>query len=44
MAKAKFQEKSTFQKSIEPLIIGVVLLLLAYVGFKAYAAIQEAIK
>jgi hypothetical protein len=44
MAKAKFQEKSTLQKSLEPIVIGILLLLMVYVGYKAYVAIQSAIK
>jgi hypothetical protein len=44
MAKTKFSEKTALVKSVEPILICVLLLLVAYIGYKAYVAIQNAMQ
>ena len=44
MAKTKFSEKSAFSKSIQPILICVSLLIIGYIAYKVYVAMQDAIK
>jgi len=44
MAKTKFSEKSALRKSVEPILICLALLLVAYIAYKAYVAIQNGIQ
>jgi hypothetical protein len=42
--KAKFQEESMLSKSVQPILIGITLLVVAYVGYKVYVACQNAMR
>jgi hypothetical protein len=46
MAKSKVPPlpPSAFQKSIQPVLIGVILLVIAFIAYKAYVAVQTAAK
>lgn len=40
----KFSERSVLRKSVQPILIFACLLLLAYIAYRAYVAIQNAMK
>jgi hypothetical protein len=42
--KKKFSEKSILSKSIQPLLIVVVLILFAYIAYKVYLAVENGMK
>jgi hypothetical protein len=42
--KKKFSEKSTLSKSVQPILIGLALVLLAFVAYKAYVAIDKGLR
>jgi hypothetical protein len=44
MSKTKFSEESVAYKSIQPLLILAGLILVAYVAYRAYVAIQSGIR
>lgn len=44
MSKQKFKEQSTLGKSIQPILIGIFLLIVAWVGYKVYVALQAGMK
>src|SRR5277367_4336975 len=44
MKKTKFSEKTPLRKAVQPILIFVFLLIVAYVAYKAYVAIQNGMK
>jgi hypothetical protein len=44
MKKTKFSEKTPLRKAVQPIMIFVFLLIVAYVAYKAYVAIQNGMK
>lgn len=42
--KVKFQEESMLSRSVQPILIGITLLVVAYVGYKVYVACQNAMR
>ena len=44
MVKHKFKEQSALRKSVQPVVIVALLLLVAYVAYKAYVGIQRAMQ
>lgn len=44
MVKHKFKEQSALRKSVQPVLIVLSLLLVAFVAYKAYVGIQKAIR
>jgi len=44
MKKTKFSEKTPLRKSVEPIVIFLILAIVAYGAYKAYVAIQNGMK
>lgn len=44
MSKTKFAEKSPLRKSVQPALVVAALILIAYIAYKAYVAIQRGIR
>ena len=44
MTKETFEEESMLKKSTEPIIVGFLLIVIAYIAYQAYTAIQNAVK
>jgi len=44
MSRQKFSEQSTLRKSVSPIMIGLFLILCAWIAYKAYLAVQAGIK
>ena len=44
MAKTKFSDQSALAKSLQPILICLFLLVIGYIAYKVYIAMQDAIQ